>query len=368
MTDILVSGYYGVGNAGDEAILAGLISSLRSHDPDLRIAVVSSRAAQTRQDHGVDAISRNDFSAIWRATARARLTISGGGSLLQDVTSQKSLLYYLGVCAAAEMHNRPVMFFAQGIGPLLRPTGRSLVRMVGNRVSAITVRDPDSAQLLAALGVRRPPVTVTADAALSLGPGDPEQGQRMLQAAGVPLDGRPLVGVSVRPWKMAADSFEDDLAAGLNQLGKVTGAHLVLFPMQQGPDVAASQAISPKLQTQHTVLTGAYSHHELRHMVAAMQMVIAMRYHALVFAALSGVPIVGISYDPKNDSFLRSLGLSACGTPTTLNAGALATAAGAALEQTPAERERLASAMIQLRQRSSQNARVALALLEGRAI
>lgn len=366
MTDILVSGYYGVGNAGDEAILAGLIASLRSVAPEARITVISSNRAYTRDAHGVEAISRNDLRGIWRATGRAGLLISGGGSLLQDVTSQKSLVYYLGVCAAAQMHRRPVMFYAQGIGPITRPVSRSLVRMIGNRVRAITVRDTDSARTLADLGVRRPPVTVTADAALALGPGDAERGRALLRAAGVPVDGRPLIGVSVRPWHLSAANFQANLAEGLQKLAAATSAHLVLFPMQAGPDVAAATSLAAGLQASQTLVTAEHSHHDLRHMVSAMQAVVAMRYHALVFAALSNVPLVGISYDPKNDSFLRSLGMTPVGTTTTLDPEAIALAGQAALNLPTEERERLAAVMADLRKRSQHNARIALQVLEGK--
>ena len=79
MANILVSGYYGFHNAGDEAILAGMIRAVRDLEPDARFTVISGTAAQTRSMHGVNAISRGDFKSIWRAMGRADLFVSGGG-------------------------------------------------------------------------------------------------------------------------------------------------------------------------------------------------------------------------------------------------------------------------------------------------
>lgn len=121
----MVSGYYGFGNAGDEAILAGLLRAVRELEPAVRITVISGRAAQTRALHGVAAVSRNRLRQIWAAVGQADLVLSGGGSLLQDVTSFKSLSYYLGVAGMGLARRRPVMFYAQGWGPSAACRGRS---------------------------------------------------------------------------------------------------------------------------------------------------------------------------------------------------------------------------------------------------
>lgn len=361
---ILVSGYYGFQNAGDEAILGGMIRAIRELDPGVEFTVISGRSAQTRQVHGVEAVSRNRPRRIWAAVGRADLVISGGGSLLQDVTGFKSIPYYLGVAAMGLWRRKPVMFYAQGVGPIRGAVGRSLTRLVGNRVDLITVRDQESAAFLHRLGVRRPPVHVTADAALALEPGDPEAGRRLLRLAGVPGDGRPVIGVAVRPWKAGEAGAEPALAGALDSLARASGGRVVFIPMQVPHDVAAAAALRAQMREPAVLLTEgdrpAYT--DCLHLVAACDLLVGMRYHALVFAAMAGVPLVGLSYDPKNDAFLRRIGMAPAATTAAMDAGAVLRAGLDALGRPAEALARLRRRMAEMAAQSRENARLALDL------
>ncbi len=168
MSRVVLSGYYGFGNAGDEAVLAAMIKALRRVEPQLSLTVLSARPEETARQYGVSAVSRTSVGAIWRAIAAADLLISGGGGLLQDVTGGGSIPYYLGVVWIAQLLKKPVFFYAQGVGPVRKLAGRLLVRRIVNRVEAITVRDGESAAELRRLGVTRPPIAVTADPVFGL--------------------------------------------------------------------------------------------------------------------------------------------------------------------------------------------------------
>lgn len=363
--NILVSGYYGFQNAGDEAILGGMIRAFRELDPEVRFTVISGRSADTRRMHGVEAVSRNRPRRIWAAAGQADLVISGGGSLLQDVTGFKSIPYYLAVATMGLLRRKPVMFYAQGIGPIRGLVGRSLTRRVADRVDLITVRDPESAELLRRLGVRRPPVRLTADAALALDPGDPEAGRRLLAQAGVRADGRPVIGVSVRPWKAGEVQTEPRLAGALDALARETGGRVVFLPMQVPHDVAAAARVRALMQEPAVVLTEADrpTYLDCLHLVAACDLLVGMRYHALVFAAMAGVPLVGLSYDPKNDAFLRQIGMAPAGSTAALETEAVVAAARAALGRPAAEAERLRARMAEMSTESRRNARLALDLV-----
>lgn len=363
MAEILVSGYYGFYNTGDEAILAGITRSVREIAPDTSFTVVSGKAAYTRSLHGVNAVSRGDFKNIWRALGRADLFISGGGTLLQDITSSKSLTYYLGLITMAKMRLKPAMIYAQGAGPVNRAVGKTLIPLVANGVDLITVRDPESAETMRHLGVRRPPLHVTADPALALGPSDPERGARLLQEAGVDL-ARPVIGVSVRPWKQGEQAWEPGLAEALDQLVRETGAQVLFLPMQHHNDVPAAAAVA-KLMTRPAVLAqGDYNYADLMAMVARCDLMVAMRYHAIVFAAMNTVPLVGLSYDPKNDSFLRLIGEEVAGSTHQLEAAAVAAAGRKALMESAAVKQRLAQKMAELTPLSRRNAQLAVDLLK----
>jgi polysaccharide pyruvyl transferase CsaB len=342
-----------------------MISAFRELDPTVKFTVISGKAARTRSLHGVEAISRGDVRQIWRAMGQMDLLISGGGSLLQDVTGIKSIPYYLGIILMAKLRGLPAMFFAQGIGPVRGLLGRALVFAIGNLVDRVTVRDQESVQALRRLGVVRPPVTVTADAALALGPADPAPGRRLLEAAGVDLARRPVIGVVVRPWKLEGPGFRHALAQALDRLAQETGGTVVFIPMQQPQDVEAARPVAGLMQQPATVLEGDMTYRDVQSVLGACDVVVGMRYHALVFAALALVPVVGISYDRKNDNFLRVLEQQAVGTPAALEAEALVDAVRTSLREREAIACRYRQVLDRLLPLSRENAAIALELLKG---
>lgn len=359
-----MSGYYGFNNAGDEAILGGIITAFRDIDPDVKFTVISGRVANTRKVHGVEAVSRGDVKAIWRAMDRADLLLSGGGSLLQDVTGVKSIVYYLGVVSLGKLHRLPVMFYAQGIGPVTGLVGRSLVPLVGNAVDQVTVRDVESAQTIKRLGVRRPEVRVTADAALVLPSPSREDGEAVLERFGFDLPGRPVIGVSVRPWKLAGGGVAQAMAEALDDVARELDATVLFIPMQQPHDVNAAREIAARMKAPTLEFAGEVTYREVQALIAACDVVVGMRYHALVFAALSRVPLVGLSYDPKNDSFLRLLGQAAVGTAREINADRLKAALRDAVERAPEIRQQYDRVLERLIPQSRENAQLAMDLMK----
>ena len=199
MSKIVISGYYGFNNAGDEALLTAILAALRTEEPKADITVISGNPGNTIAKHQVKSLYRFAAVRLLRAIREADLVISGGGSLLQDVTSKRSLAYYLSVIAAAKWKRKKVMLFAQGIGPIRSRFMRLLTRLVVNKADVITVRDRDSAEELARMGVSAAKVEVTADPVLMLNPESKVMGKSILAEAG--LDPyKPIIGVSVREW------------------------------------------------------------------------------------------------------------------------------------------------------------------------
>ena len=85
MYNILISGYYGFDNIGDESILRTLVSSLREHIPDCSLTVLSHNPTSTREKYGVEAVDRMSPVAILHAVKKCDMLISGGGSLFRDL-------------------------------------------------------------------------------------------------------------------------------------------------------------------------------------------------------------------------------------------------------------------------------------------
>ncbi|ACA60585.1 polysaccharide pyruvyl transferase CsaB [Candidatus Desulforudis audaxviator] len=306
---VLVSGYYGFQNAGDEAILYALIRGLESCRPGIDITVLSADPEHTAGAYGVRAVSRTDPRTVLGALRACDLFISGGGGLIQDVTSLASLQYYLGLIALARLLGRPVFIYAQGIGPLETRTGRFLTRAVLNRVQAVTVRDVQSRDLLWALGVRRPPVEVTADPVLGLEPesGWRARGRELLAAAGV-RDGR-VAGFSVRPWSGAGD-YAGALARVADELN-AAGYRTVFLPFHHPGDLAACRVVAARMEAPAVIVEERLDFAALLGLCTHLDLAVGMRLHFLVFAALAGVVPVGLPYDPKVRLFLDRLELPA---------------------------------------------------------
>lgn len=312
MAKVVISGYYGFDNLGDEAVLFSILKNLRDLRIGLRIEVLSNQPEETADIYNATSSNRWKLRDIFRALKDSDMLISGGGSLLQDVTGVKSLLYYLGVIWLAQMMGKPVFFFAQGIGPVNSKLGRMLMRMVVNRVDYITVRDESSLQDLEDMKITRPNVAVTADPVLGLEQKfvDKLIGRRILEEAGLDLSiERKLVGISVREW-LGLSQYKVVMAELCDKLSRI-GYQVVFLPMHYPDDFKTSEEVAELMEQSAAVLPGQYSVVEMASLISNMDLLIGMRLHALILAAVMDVPPVALSYDPKIDRFMGLLGKKA---------------------------------------------------------
>ena len=145
---IVISGYYGFNNAGDEAMLSAILQALRKTFDEPDITVISGNPKETAHSFGVHGIPRFSISQIITAIFNSDLIISGGGSLLQDVTSWKSMIYYLSIITLGVLFQKQVFLYSQGIGPVRYRVIRIILKHVLNHVDAIAVRDTESKGVL----------------------------------------------------------------------------------------------------------------------------------------------------------------------------------------------------------------------------
>mgnify|MGYP002535735416 CR=1 FL=1 len=308
MYNILISGYYGFDNIGDESILRTLVSSLREHIPDCSLTVLSHNPASTREKYGVEAVDRMSPVAILRAVKKCDMLISGGGSLLQDVTSLRSLFYYLFIILMGKMAGKKVMLYSHGIGPIRNTLARKLTKIVCSKADLITVRDADSQTELLKMGISGRNIIVTADSVLALPVADKSIGQKILQNAGIDIN-RPVLGISVRPWINDINCFKV-IAAALKQFKSEHDAQIVLLPLQYPADLKSCAAVNSFLKDEKDIyfLDSAYNTEEFLSLIGNFKLLLGMRLHALVFAAVMKVPLLAISYDPKVDAFVNTAG------------------------------------------------------------
>ena len=320
MVNILISGYYGFDNIGDESILRTLVSSLREHIPDCSLTVLSHNPTSTREKYGVEAVDRMSPVAILHAVKKCDMLISGGGSLLQDVTSSKSLHYYLSIIRCAEFFHKKVFIYSQGIGPIDRPGNRRAAAAALKRADGIVVRDERSASLLEEIGIARDKVVITADPVIRMKKPDGDVGAEILRKAGVSLDGRLTVGLAIR--ERDTDSrFVKELLRSIQMMKDKYNAQSVLIPFHYEEDGEVCRHIAAQLPDDTAVcLNEKYLSEDMLSIIGNMDLLVGVRLHSLIYAAIMGVPLIGISYDPKCTAFLNSVGLDKLSTKENFTA------------------------------------------------
>ncbi|MBF2053045.1 MAG: polysaccharide pyruvyl transferase CsaB [Candidatus Sericytochromatia bacterium] len=323
MKRILLSGYYGFHNAGDEAILTAFSQLFAPYGIELNVLAAS-------PDHQLpgaqfNAVPRLDLPEITRQLRQSDLFISGGGGLFQDVTGLGSVPYYGGLLWLAQRLGCPTMIFGQGIGPLRYGPNRWLVKQFFKKARAIAVRDPESCDFLRDLGLPAHQIFETADPVLTMSPIHYTEAQQLLREAGADLN-RPLIGVSVRPWPTWFEKQLKAFTAVLAQFAARLGAQIVLIPFQPEQDtwlcheVVYSLTCRPAAYTP-TVLTleQHYSPVAMQGLIGQLDLMVGMRLHALIMAASQGVPAVGLVYDPKVRQFSESVGYRYMGSISSLS-------------------------------------------------
>ena len=304
---VVICGAYGRGNAGDDAILEAILQEMRTIDLDMPITVLTKDPKATRLAYRVRTAGRMDVFTWEKAMHHAALYINGGGSLIQDVTSRRSLWFYLHNIQAAHKAGCKVQMYGCGIGPVLREQHRKLAARVLNAcVDVITLREPDSQKELQSMGVTRPEILLTADPALTLPAASDDEIDSVLLRAGIPPHGNYLC-FALRNWK----GFESK-ASLFGQAAKYAyetyGLTPVFAAVEKHLDPGAGRLAAAGLDIPHYFLDDAGSAGTIIGALSRMQAVVSMRLHALIFAAGQGIPLAGVVYDPKVSSFLRYIG------------------------------------------------------------
>ena len=452
--DIIISGYYGFDNIGDDAMLKGIVENLRLKRPGARLAILSKAPVRTALTYRVNTFNRLNILDATRVMRPARLFIHGGGNIVQDSTSTRSLFFYLTITMLAKIMHTKVMFFGNGFGPLIKPFNRRVSGRVLNHADVITVREKLSLGELESLSVDKPIIRLTADPALLVSQVAPaETIDAILDNEGIP-PGRQYVGFSVREYlgetmpsakrlygarkpptvgarKPSTDGSCKPLTVGARkppidssqnaQMGKAsppefeipetgadtpetgvdtpeTGAETletgadtpeigseyllaiakaadifcsqnnlipVFLPTEYPRDVRQSEKVLALMKTRGYIIRRRNSVAETFGIVARMEMMVAMRLHALIFAANLGVPVVSIEYQPKIEGFIKYIGQPSAGRMENLEYESLL----AQMERVWGERAeirlQLKSTMDELRKKAFDNVNIAVELLDG---
>ncbi len=308
---VVMSGYYGFNNTGDEAIMLSMHKNIQEMGENYHITVLSNKPQETREKYGIEAVYRFGVRDVLRAIRHCDVLLSGGGSLLQDSTSTRSLMYYLSITATAKLMRKKVMLYANGIGPVSGKRNRRLVKQVVNKADLITLREENSYEELLSMGVDPKKCFVTADPVFTMDGISGEEAKQILRAENVPMD-RPIVVVSVRNWK-DMDQFIGRFAQMCDTIVEKYDRNIVFLGMQMPNDITVSEKVRKRMKQQAYILQGNYSPYEVMGVISQADFILSMRLHTLIFAARQQVPLIGFIYDPKIEYYLEKLDMPSGG-------------------------------------------------------
>ena len=288
--DVLLLGYYGFGNLGDELLCEAslrLLAScgvpkervaLLSAVPKERVALLSAAPRESEERYGVRAFDRWSLREIGRACAASRSLLLGGGGLFQDSTSARSCVYYYAAVRIARLLGLRVWAEGQSVGPLRRGLSRTLTRWAFGSCVHTGVRDESSRDILGSMGIG---AALAPDLVTSLPVPRAEGGGGFLL-------------FNARPGYRA---LAERAAAGCMKLAESSGLEVAGALSREDEAELASLASAGLIKLSGVTLVS--SKEDFSRAARRSCGAVGMRLHFLILSALSGLPLAGCAYDPK---------------------------------------------------------------------
>ena len=303
--DIVLSGYYGFGNFGDELMLSKLVASLKNTGRQLSLLAVSGNRKFTERSVGIDSVGRLNIPKIKKNLSGAKVFINGGGNILQNATSKRSLSYYLFLNKLAKSGGAKTAVIANGIGPIEGEGDINRTVAVLKQTDLITVRDDATLSFLEEHGIT--PEGKTPDLAFlpEISTGDD---------FGYLIPKKRYFVVSIRPWSGHDASIVKSVSAACDRICEKYGMECVIVPFQKAKDTEICERTAAAMKHKPTVFYPTNKYIKLKEVCALLsgaEFVLGMRLHSLIYSYSKGVPCVGIAYDPKVTQFMEENGLRA---------------------------------------------------------
>jgi polysaccharide pyruvyl transferase CsaB len=324
---ILITGHYGGINLGDDAILCSLVASLRKiFGNSISFTVFSHNPRLTGEMVAVNAIKHVTFCSsivkqiadMVKAINKSDLIIIGGGGLLQDEFNLKTIPRYLLPAIIGRLRHKRFVFYALGVGPLNTRYSKSLIRLVSSQAAFISVRDNESKETMAGLGLKE--VDVVPDPVFLLPKCDEKMTRQILREEDIGQNRASRIGVSlreiyhtsrrkVRSMMELSEQQKQDIVLSLEKVAERTGGMLVFFCTDNVLDKKISEEISQRCKCDTRLITAdKYCPTEFAGLLGSMDIVITMPLHSAIIASISHIPIVAIDYNPKVRNFMRLIG------------------------------------------------------------
>jgi len=289
---VALSGYFGFDNFGDDAILQVIVENLQAINPKPDITIFSKNPDKTSQKYGHKAVYTFDIPTVINTLRHSDILISGGGSLLQDSTSLKSLFYYLFVILSAKMLGKKVFVYAQGIGPIKSAVGRFFTKHILKMADTVTVRDEKSKKLLENWKIN---AVLTADPVWEMSVNSPKK-----------VNNKTIVGIQLRQWPELDKTKLEQLAKAVISNFNTDNTEFHLIPLQDTKDTPVSKEFVEILK-EHSEGANCIIHPvgdvtAVFETLNNLDCLLAMRFHAVLAGIMLNIPTFAMSYDPKVES------------------------------------------------------------------
>lgn len=297
MKKILLAGYYGFGNLGDEAILEMAIKQILEITDRKNITVLSGNKEATSKKYNVNTIDRYNVFSIISKLMKSDALVFGGGSLLQDITSKRSIYYYLFLIRLAKIFNNKVVMLSQGIGPIVNENSKKAVKSTLGLVDCITVRDKHSKEFLEGIGMDKNKIFLSTDPVINLRAGENYLAKN---------SGRKKVCFSLRNWKNA------DVSQKITKLTEKlidNNIECNFIPFYYDEDLELIDEVEKNIGDKAVYYKEKLTTNDAFDIIKGMNVLVGVRLHSLIFAAAANVPFVAVSYDHKVDHFVNSVNM-----------------------------------------------------------
>lgn len=301
--DVIISGYYGFNNFGDDAMLLSIIDGLKQKNKYIRILVLSHRPIDTRLNYEINSIHRMNMSKMVKYMRKSKLFINGGGNLIQDNTSTRSLIYYLTTILLAKLFKMKVMIYGNGIGPLNRGINKYFSSKILNLVEVITLREKFSLSTLKEIKVNKPKIEISSDPAFLMNLKTSKA--KIREFENIDSEDK-LVGFCIRNW-LNNEKYIIEIAKAADYVYEKYNLVPIFIPMHYPNDSQMGERISRRMKNKSYVLKNKYNIYQIIDFISQTELLVGMRLHALILAVKLNIPVVGLAYEPKVSAFFEEI-------------------------------------------------------------
>ena len=335
MKNICVLGNYSGRNAGDAALLGGLLEDVSSLYKDLRFVIPTttpSFISRNFSGYCVRPVSLMPWNMslkilgipVLTSTLRSDLILVTD-AILFDFKLFNPLHNYLftlsQVLPLAHRRGIPIVLYNMSLGPVRTALGKRCLMRVLRCADLVIVRDTDSRELLERLGGFEDKLRIGADCALNVVPSGAARVQEISRRERLFTGNRPSIGFNIHRYidaflrrgaeRIARGEFICIMAAVIDRAIESLGVDVVLVTTQV-MDLGITEELMRAVRCRDRIAQVSnkqYSHGDLAGILSRLEIFVGMRTHSLILATAMGTPTAGIIAYPKNRGYLRSIGM-----------------------------------------------------------